>query len=324
MNQPVLSISVAAYNAASYLANSLCLFGDIRLKDKVEVIIVNDGSNDNTLIVANSFKEKYPDRFVVIDKENGGWGSTINASLKIAKGKYYRLMDADDWYDIDELCKLIRFLESSDMDLIYTSYDEVHVDEDSLTISKKIPDDLIGVNISFNEDCDVERLLDLNWAMHSLVFKTCSIRNRYTITEKAFYTDVEYVVKSISNIKNMCFIDNCVYKYAIGIEGQSVSLDGINKHYHEHINVSMNLMRFYSGLICVDSIKKIIKNRIDSMIRTQYFYFYILPYSNQVANEFKDYDDFICKNYPEFRIGGKKLWLYRHFGNSVFRFLLRK
>lgn len=62
----------------------------------LEVIVVNDGSSDSSLSIAQAYQQKYPDVFVIIDKTNGNYGSCINAGLPVAKGKYIKILDADD------------------------------------------------------------------------------------------------------------------------------------------------------------------------------------------------------------------------------------
>jgi len=67
--------------------------------DMLEIIVVNDGSNDNSSAIAHEYAENYPHNYIVIDKPNGNYGSCINAALKIATGKYFRICDADDRYN---------------------------------------------------------------------------------------------------------------------------------------------------------------------------------------------------------------------------------
>ena len=100
MQEKLLSISIAAYNVEQYLVKTLqSLILDAEHMKVLEVIIVNDGSKDNTSQIGQEYVLKYPDTFKLINQENGGYGSTINTSLAVARGKYYKLLDGDDWYD---------------------------------------------------------------------------------------------------------------------------------------------------------------------------------------------------------------------------------
>ena len=84
-----LTISIASYNVEKFLRETLDSLCSPEILDDIEVIIVNDGSKDSTPLIAQEYVTKYPQSFILIDKENGGYGSTINASLDIAKGKYF-------------------------------------------------------------------------------------------------------------------------------------------------------------------------------------------------------------------------------------------
>ena len=124
-----LSISIAAYNAEKWLSKCLDSFCVPDVMDYLDVIIVNDGSSDGTSEVACKYITAYPDTFRLINKDNGGHGSTINASIPNAIGKYYKIVDADDWVENDGLIDLINKLNSIDADVVYSPYYKVNADD---------------------------------------------------------------------------------------------------------------------------------------------------------------------------------------------------
>ena len=71
--------------------------------EDVEIIIVNDGSKDDTLKIAREYEGKYPDIVRVVDKENGGHGDAVTAGLTHASGSYFKVVDSDDWVDEESL-----------------------------------------------------------------------------------------------------------------------------------------------------------------------------------------------------------------------------
>ena len=79
--EKTLSISIAAYNVEKFLKNTLASLVAPEIMDDIEVLIVDDGSKDNTATIGKEFEEKYPNSFKVISKPNGGYGSTINAAM---------------------------------------------------------------------------------------------------------------------------------------------------------------------------------------------------------------------------------------------------
>ena len=110
--QKVISFSIAAYNIEVYAKQLLDSFIDEKTMDEIEVLIINDGSNDQTVNICQEYVNKYPNVFRLINKENGGHGSTINKGIKIAKGKYFKPIDGDDWIKTTNLPKIIKIIPS--------------------------------------------------------------------------------------------------------------------------------------------------------------------------------------------------------------------
>lgn len=79
---------------------------------RLEVLVVNDGSKDNSSAIAHEYQDKYPDTFRVIDKENGNYGSCVNRGLKEATGKYIKILDADDWFDNEQFSLFVEKLKN--------------------------------------------------------------------------------------------------------------------------------------------------------------------------------------------------------------------
>lgn len=106
----ILSVCIPTYNMEALLGRCLNSFiVDKNYMNQLEIIIVNDGSKDNSSRIAHEYANKYPDTFVVVDKPNGNYGSCINAALKVATGYYFRICDADDRYENSNLVAYIDF-----------------------------------------------------------------------------------------------------------------------------------------------------------------------------------------------------------------------
>ena len=124
-----LSIVIAVYNVEQYIRK--CLDSLIVSRDrmqKVEVLVVNDGTPDNSALIAKEYEYNYPETFRVIDKENGGPGSAWNVGVKEAHGKYLRFLDGDDW-----LVKFAEFLdkiEKTSADLIFTDWYDYYIQDE--------------------------------------------------------------------------------------------------------------------------------------------------------------------------------------------------
>ena len=91
---------------------------DAELMNKLEVIVVNDGTPDNSVAVAQKYVDKYPHVFSIINKENGGHGSGINVGAEHATGKYFKVIDADDWVDETLFEKAYLAAKQEDADIV--------------------------------------------------------------------------------------------------------------------------------------------------------------------------------------------------------------
>ncbi|MEI3553139.1 MAG: glycosyltransferase family A protein [Acutalibacteraceae bacterium] len=124
--EKTLSISIAAYNVEEFLKNTLDSLVAPEIMDDIEVLIIDDGSKDNTAAIGKEFEDKYPNSFKVISKPNGGYGSTINAAIDAATGQYFKTLDGDDWYDTENLVRFVKDLKNMSADLILTPFTMVY------------------------------------------------------------------------------------------------------------------------------------------------------------------------------------------------------
>lgn len=289
----LLTISVAAYNVEKFLHQTLESFLiKEELLSKIEVVVVSDGSTDKTVEIANEFSRRYPGIFVVIDKENGGYGSTINSSLKIAKGKYFKTVDGDDWVDKNGLEKLVECLETCDTDLVISKFSTVSDVDGSVNL---ITNSLIYDNASmpFDEMLRSEKPDFLS--MHGLTFRTDLLRkHNIVITEKCFYTDAELVMKPIPFIETVKIIDANVYMYRVGREGQSVSLKSRMKHMDQAIRVNLEKCNFAEQLIKSKSLSREKKEYLLTAILfdlgIQYYFLLAFP-KKDALEKLSDFDN---------------------------------
>ena len=99
MEGKVLSVVVPMYNVEAYISQCLDSFAVPEVLGQVEILVIDDGGTDGSAAIAQTYEEKYPGSYRVIHKENGGHGSTINKGIETASGKYFRVVDGDDWVD---------------------------------------------------------------------------------------------------------------------------------------------------------------------------------------------------------------------------------
>lgn len=223
----ILSICVPSYNMEQYLARNIESFLVEECIDKIEVIVVNDGSNDNTLQIANEYKDNYPGTIVVIDKKNGHYGSCINAALKVATGKYFRIVDADDFVDGDGLKKLVMDMENLEVDCVYTQFAQIHDGKYSLV-------DVELIDLPYGKEIVIDNVKLPNgiYHMHCLSYRTQLLRDiNYMQSEGICYTDNEYVYYPLMECKTIYLENFPLYCYLLGREGQSVDIKSLKNNY---------------------------------------------------------------------------------------------
>lgn len=114
-----ISVIIPAYNVAAYIGETLDSLLAQTYTD-YEAVIVNDGSTDDTEQVIASYRELLGDRLVYVKQSNGGLANARNAGLRVARGRYIALLDADDLWAPEFLAKMLTLLESDPtLDLVF-------------------------------------------------------------------------------------------------------------------------------------------------------------------------------------------------------------
>ena len=256
----VLSVCIPSYNMEKYLMRNIESFMQPECGDSLELIIVNDGSKDGTLALANDLKSKYPNTVVVIDKPNGHYGSCVNAAINVAKGKYLRIVDADDWVDSNSVVEYLNKLKIFDVDCVFTKRTNYYA------ASEKY--EQIGcahVNFDTILNLDEYTLENKMFTMHNLAFRTSMIKqSQYKQTEGVCYTDLEFIYFLLSASKTFVAFDLNLYMYYIGRDDQSIGIRSgiINKSHRIKIierlmndrtycTGNKNAHKYYTRVLCM-------------------------------------------------------------------------
>lgn len=231
----ILSIVIPSYNISKYVDECLPTYVNEELLEKIEILLIDDGSTDDTASKIVPYLKRYPNFFTFFHKDNAGHGSVINYAIhqKCIKTKYFKVIDGDDWVDSSELFKLVHFLENNDYDLIVSDYDEVY------------PDHIVnryGADTPFEND-----ILKYRLAIHNVTFKTSIfLDNNIFIREKVFYDDHEYILFPLPFIRSCCYVPGAVYKYRLGNPNQSVSNKSVEKHIADRELIIEDLIEKYN------------------------------------------------------------------------------
>lgn len=283
-----LTISVAAYNVERTLEKTLSSFDDPRVYDDLEVLIIDDGSKDNTKKIAKKYARKVPNTFKYIPKKNGGHGSTINKGIELASGKYFKVVDGDDWVDTESLVSFIQELKKQDSDLFLTNHTEVYPDHSkNVNLIENVKP---KKEYTWKDNIDIKRVV-----LHTLTVKTKLLReNNVHITEKCFYVDVEFVVWAAYVSHTITYFDLYLYMYRLGEANQSVAKSNMLKNIKMQEKVSYQLVRMYDQFVKnknmvpnqEETIFNTFKRSIGSTMRT-----YLLMPTRTAKSKIKKFDD---------------------------------
>lgn len=245
----ILTIVVPVYNMEQYLSRCLESFiiKDEVLLSQVQVIVVNDGSKDQSLAIACEYESKYPQVFEVIDKINGNYGSCINTGLEIATGKYFRILDADDWFDSDQFAIYVKkLIVIPDTDVIFTNYTIHQVKRKKRIRMKNAREEFVYNCDNYDFIHNGNRML---LRMHAMTFDTEFMRKiNLRLQTGISYTDIEYCYFPLSKANKLLFLNVNLYQYYIGRIGQTVSKDCIIRNIDHFYKVAIRVVTDYLKL----------------------------------------------------------------------------
>lgn len=274
--EKILSIIIPTYNMEKYLRHCLdSLLIDEGLDD-VEVLVINDGSKDSSLAIAQEYQSKYPNTFRVIDKENGNYGSCINRGLKEATGKYIKVLDADDSFNNDVFQEYLSLLKTIDIDLLLSDY--VIVNEKREFVEKKKFDYIpVEKYIDFEKLC-LNGLDLIQITMHAVTYRRENlIKMNYKQTEGISYTDNEWIFTPMLQVKTAYHFDKPLYQYLVGREGQTVDKKIEFKNFNQEIKVTEDMVSQFQGipqknLIIESTLYTLLQKRIGWVYRSVLIY----------------------------------------------------
>lgn len=233
----ILTVSIAAYNAETTLTKALdsCLAPGA---EQLEVIIVDDGSTDGTAKVAEEYVERWPEIFRLIRKTNSGYGSAQMSALAQATGRYFRTLDSDDWFDPDALTKVLAYLKDCTTDVVFTNYCTVRDNR-----IQKMFDVCKGRRAGRIYTYDTLEHPAPDMEIHGLNCRTKMLRAaKIQLLSHCSYTDMAYTFLAMAAARTMSFCPETLYRYRLGRDGQSVSIESYQKHFEDYAKVTEQIL----------------------------------------------------------------------------------
>ncbi len=252
----LLTITVPCYNSQDYMEN--CVNSLLPGGEDVEILIVDDGSKDDTAAIADRLAAAHPGIVRAIHQENAGHGGAVNTGMKNASGLFFKVVDSDDWVDRDAYMRILDFLRRAvaadrlpDLLLANYVYDKQGASHKKVMQYRKY----FPADSYFTWD-DVKPLPPTTYIlMHSVIYRTAVLkRSRMELPKKTFYVDNLFVFVPMPYVKTIYYIDVDFYHYFIGREDQSVN---------ESVMISRLDQQYRVNRLMIDALKKsapLIKN----------------------------------------------------------------
>lgn len=227
---PILTIAIPIYNMERWLSKNLATYCDPTLVGRLEVLCVNNASTDRSKDIVDQYVREYPQIFTLINRYSRGYGGSINEVIHKAQGTYFRIVDADDWVDTQELIKEINALEDDHYDIVLTDYQIVNM-EDGTARSVLAKEFGVKYGVEYRDFRAPRRTLP---SIHGTTYRTELLReSRFRMQDNIFFVDEEYVVLPYLKAQNVIYYPFNIYRYQVANPEQSTSPKNRGK-YQEH------------------------------------------------------------------------------------------
>lgn len=219
----ILSFIIPAYNSAAFLDKCVGSMLVPECMESLEILIVNDGSTDETAEIAQTYCRKFPETVRLISQPNRGHGGALNTGCKAARGKYLKVIDADDWVETKNLPLLLEKLAECESDVVLTHHHTINIGTGEIKNWKSYPE-MFDRAYSFDEIMTNWKAFDRSLTFHGITYRTDFYqRLAEDLLEHVFYEDHQYATFPCCHAASVTPFDLFIYEYRIGDVNQSVS-----------------------------------------------------------------------------------------------------
>ena len=243
-NEKLLTVVVPTYNIEGYIERCVESVAGVRGNERVEVLVVNDGSTDGSSALAHGVEGRYGGVVRVIDKENGHYGSCVNRGIAEARGKYVKVLDGDDWFDTECFGEMLDAMECQDADLVMSDFAVRYEDSGRVEVH--------ALDFAAGRVFDVNELLGCDALVHVWHQSLCYRRGLlegYRQLERVHYTDVMWDFVPMCRVGSVYRFGGAVYYYRLGRPGQSVAAEVRRRNFGHEIKVTMAILVSLRGMV---------------------------------------------------------------------------
>ena len=237
---PKVSIIVPVYNVEKYIEKCLNSLVKQTMED-IEIIIVNDGSKDNSINVINKFIKQYPEKIVYLEKENGGLSDARNYGLPYAKGEYIAFLDSDDYVEEDMYEKMYKLAKKENSDMVECDFIWEYPNKQKEDIGQ----------IYTNKKQMLEKVRVVAW--NKLIKTNIVIENKITFPKGYRYEDVEFTYKLVPYLNRVSFLKKPCVHY---VQRENSISNLQNERTKEIFNVLDHVLDFYKKNNIYDEYKE--------------------------------------------------------------------
>lgn len=249
VRQKILSIIIPMYNSQKYIKKCLeSLLLPLEEMECIEVIVVDDGSTDQGAEAVGVYQEKYPHSVILIQQPNGGHGCAVDAGIAHCTGKYFKVLDADDWLRTEALARVVRRMVQIDAQAIACGYDickmpSKMVVHRKMEVGNKDGEHGIRFLTMYQLIQEWERY-GMFFCLHGLAYRTDFYKKlAYCLPQGVSYDDAFFFTVPCSHANKLCIMDEQLYVYRIGDAGQSVSVKNREIRIHQAESVIRAILR---------------------------------------------------------------------------------
>lgn len=225
---PKISIIIPAYNTGKYLEKCLNSLVHQTLDD-IEILVVDDGSTDNTSIIAQEYADTY-NNIIFLKKENGGQADARNLGLRYANGEYIGFVDSDDYTNTAMYKKMYDAVKQTDADIAECEY---FIVQRGKLLRKPL--------VNYTSDTILAETKPCVW--NKIIKRSIIAENNLCFPSGLIYEDFEYISKLVLYIKKYVVLNEPLYYY---VQHPLSTLHSSNKRVRDIYTVYDNIIDYYN------------------------------------------------------------------------------
>lgn len=298
-----LSIVIPVYNVEAYIERALnSIFQQSVTSINFEVVIVDDGTPDDSMFIVERFRQKYPSIITIIRQKNKGLSGARNAGLNKARGKYVWFIDSDDTIENNSINTLLEITKQNDYDVILTNLRWVNVEASHIDYSYK-NSKYVGQVIN-GIKC-LEEKMQVATSPRYILRRDFLSQHNLIFHEGIYHEDMEFGVKMMFFAQKVFVTDKVFYNYLIR-ENDSITANFKIKRSYDCISIAQELENFRDLYAQNKKEKRIINAKILLAIISS---LYICARFSNKQLDFEDLREFVDANKFIFKSCGRYLFI---------------